>query len=173
MGATSLPMVSEVCLTRYAFEPLKTTSTFQLATAKDVFNLNSKRSLYRKAVAPCWCRSDSQAILSEFRHRSQFSISRTSKPRRSWSGWNLMRTLKPVTVAMPGSSMTTLVFPMTVTIPTVGKVTIEHAGPRPAHVKDRPNVRQCAEDVAAHWRNTEHGSRAAGKCDFWASPWVE
>ena len=27
-----------------------------------------------------------------------------------------------------------LVFPMTVTIPTVGKVTIEHAGPRPAHV---------------------------------------
>ena len=54
-----------------------------------------------------------------------------------------------------------LVFPMTVTIPTVGKVTIEHAGPRPAHVKDRPKVRQCAEDVAAHWRNTEHGSRAA------------
>ena len=29
MGATSLPMVSEVCLIRYAFEPLKTTSTFQ------------------------------------------------------------------------------------------------------------------------------------------------
>ena len=45
-----------------------------------------------------------------------------------------------------------LVFPMTVTVPSVGKVTIEHAGPRPAHVKDRPKVRQCAEDVAAHWR---------------------
>ena len=115
---------------------------------KDVFNWNSKRSLYKKAVAPYLCSSDSQAILSEFRYRSQLSISRTSKPRRSWSGWNLMRNSDCYHARVLGDDGHTqqvlsftvtkkkkkLVFPMTVTIPTVGKVTIEHAGPRPAHV---------------------------------------
>ena len=135
MEAILLPMVLAVCLTHCVSEPLKMTCTFPCAIMKDVFSWS--------------CRHRNKGTSNAFRSRSQSQLCLMGR-RMYLNGWNSIKPSQQKTAIIPEfstmrdilsftvSKKNRLYFPLTVTIPDVGKVAIEHAGPRPAHVKDRP-----------------------------------